>query len=80
MDINKKPNLVLATASLMPTVTEKLFKRIISYNNSNVSWLVSKQVCYDADAVTEALKLDTCGIMNYSIFCQKFTQQSSAES
>ena len=63
MDINKKPNLVLATASLMSTVTDKFLRNIIQYNDSNISRLVSKQVCLYVDCTTEALRLD-CGFQN----------------
>jgi hypothetical protein len=52
----------------MRTVTDKFFKRIISYNDSNVSRLVCKEVCEYVDAGTEALKLDSCSILDNSIF------------
>ena len=69
MDMNKKPSLVLATASLMPTVTDKFLKTIIRYNDSNISRLVSKRVCVYVDSATKALRLDSCG-MQYSLFNQ----------
>ena len=67
MDMNKKNNLILATASLKSIVTDKFMSTIIRYNDSNVSRLVSKRVCVYVDTTTEALKLHSCG-MQYSLF------------
>ena len=67
--MNKKPTLVLATASLMSTVTDRFLKSINWYNDSNVRRLVSKRVCVYVDSTTEALRLYSGG-MHHSLFNQ----------